>query len=173
MAKIKGGADRFANIAAINAIEAVAGTVAYVKFNFPFSIMDKIGLIINRIEYWPYNLSQLNTSTDTLTAALIAASTILDISNQADPAILDSFRIIRNDLGAAATGTLERLPIIKDFSSLPGGGILAAPSPLAVAIQGIGAGGVVGCWVKVFYTYMEMTTDEYWEMVESRRIISS
>jgi hypothetical protein len=173
MAKMKSSADKFANIAAINAVEAVAGTTAYARFNFPFSIMDKVGLIISRIEYWPYNLSNLNSSTDTLTAALIAASAILDLTNQADPAMLDSFRIIRNDLGAAATGALERLPIIKDFSDIPGGGILCAPSPLNVAVQGVGGAGVVGCWVKLFYTYVEMTTDEYWEMVESRRIISS
>jgi len=172
MAKTKTG-DKFANIAAISVTESAAGTTTYAKFNFPFSIMDKVGLIINRIEYWPGALQQLNTGNDSVTIGLIAASSVVDLSSQADPAILDTMRLVRLDIGAAASGLIVQQAIVKDFASLPGGGILCAPSPLNAAIQSSGAGGVMNAWLKIFYTYMEMTTDEYWELVESRRIISS
>lgn len=173
MAKSGKATDKFSNIAAVSITEAVAGTIAYSKFNFPFSIMDKVGLIINRLEYWFGALNQLNTANDSVTMALIAGNTIADISLQTDPILLDSMRLVRVDIGTAASGFFERNPIVKDFASLPGGGILVAPSPLSVAIQSSGAGGVMTGIFKMFYTYVELSTEEYWELVESRRIITS
>lgn len=173
MAKIKGSTDKFSNIAAVQVTESAAGTLTYARFSFPFSVMDKVALIIARIEYWPTGIGGLNSTNDWATFGLIAASSIVDITNQADPAILDTSRYVRYDLGAAASGVLDVQPFIKDFSSLPGGGILCAPSPLSACVQSSGAGNALGCWLKMFYTYISLTTDEYWELVESRRIISS
>lgn len=165
--------DSFANIAAISVTESAAGTLTYAKFAFPFSIMDKVALVINRLEYWPEGISYLNSSSDQLNVALIASSTVTSLSNQADPVILDMFRIIRNDIGTAASGELLQFPYMKDLSNLPGGGILCAPSPLSLVVQSTGASNPMGCWLKMFYTYMELSTDEYWQLVESRRIIST
>jgi hypothetical protein len=169
----KSTTDKFANIAAIQVTESAAGTITYAKFNFPYSIMDKMALLINRIEYLPQSITALNSSGDSVLIGLIAASGITDLSNQADPVLLDSTRLVRNDLGAAATGTLHQFPFIKDFSSLPGGGILVAPSPLCAAIKSDGAATAMNAWIKFFYTAVSLSTDEYWELVESRRIISS
>ena len=165
--------DTFANLAAVFPLEASAGTAAYSKYAFPFSIMDKMGLIINRIEYWPTNLSSLNSGTDTVTGGLSISSSITDLADQSNPAIVDSFRLQRLDLGTAASGLFIGEPFVKDFSSLPGGGLLVAPNPLYGFVQSSGAAGVMGCWIKLFYNYMELSADEYWQLVESRRIISS
>jgi hypothetical protein len=165
--------DKAANLAALYVTETVAGTIAYARFAFPFSIMDKVGLVISRLEYWFQGLAQLNSTGDSCSAALIAGTSIVSISNQADPQILDSVAISRFDFGAAASGVFWTTPIVKDFSQLSGGGILVAPSPLSIAVQSATAGGVMAVWVRAWYTYMDLSTDEYWELVESRRIISS
>lgn len=165
--------DTFANLAAVFPVEASAGTAVYTKYAFPFSIMDKMGLIINRIEYWPTNLNNLNSSTDAVTGGLSISSSITDLSDQSNPAIVDSFRFQRIDIGTAASGLFVSEAFVKDFSALPGGGLLVAPNPLYGFVQSTNAGGVMGCWIKLFYTYMELTADEYWQLVESRRIISS
>ena len=165
--------DQYANIAAAVATEAVAGTAAYARFNFPYSVTDKVAILISRIEYWFGNLNQLNGSGDVCYAGLVAANSVVDVTNQADPAVVDSTRIYRLDMGAAASGMLIVYPIVKEFSNLPGQGILVAPSPLSAIVQSVGAGGIMNCWVKLFYTYKELATDEYWELVESRRIITS
>jgi len=135
--------------------------------------MDKVGLVISRIEYWFQGLANLNSSGDSVSGALIAGSSIVSISNQADPQIVDSVALSRFDFGAAASGVFWATPIVKDFSALPGGGILVAPSPLSVAVQSSGAGGVMALWMRAWYTYLTLNTDEYWELVESRRIITS
>lgn len=165
--------DTFANLAAIRVVESAAATQTSAKYNFPFSIMDKTGLIISRIEYWLPSLVALNTSADIVYVALTTNATVADIANQTDPLIVDIMSVIRTDVGTAASGLLDAMPIIKDFSSLPGGGLLVAPSPLYAMIQGVGTTPAIAAYVKLFYTYVDLNTDEYWQLVESRRIISS
>jgi len=165
--------DTFANVAAIKVTESAAATQTSAKFAFPFSIMDKMALIVNRIEYWMASYAQLNTANDIFYAALTAAAAVTDIANQADPLIIDSFSTVRIDMGTAASGLIVSQPYIKDFSSLPGGGLLMAPAPLYGMVQGVGTTPLAACFIKLFYTYVELSTDEYWQLVESRRIISS
>lgn len=167
-------ADTFANIAAVLVTESAINTQTAVKFAFPFSIMDKMALIISRMEYNVGNLAAgFNASADLVTVALTTNATVTDITSQSDPLIVDSIKYSRLDYGAAASGMLIQQPFQKDFSSLPGGGILVAPAPLYAMIQGSGVASVMYCWVKMYYTYVELSTDEYWQLVESRRIISS
>lgn len=165
--------DSAANYAALKVTESAANTQTSAKFAFPFSIQDKMALIVNRIEYWWQNQGDLNSSGDYSTAALTVGSAVVDITNQADPIIVDTARIIRLDYGAAASGALYNMPFIKDFSSLPGGGLLVAPAPLYAMIQSVGAAAALAVWIKLFYTSISLSADEYWELVESRRIISS
>lgn len=165
--------DKYANVAAMTLTEAVAGTFISAKFTFPFSIMDKMALLISRLEYWPGGLNQLNSSGDYILGGLLAASSVVDMRVQSDPLVIDSFSFGRIDLGAAASGVFVNMPWIKDFSTLPGGGILVAPNPLYLGLLSSGAAGVTNLSIRLYYTYMELETDEYWQLVESRRIISS
>lgn len=171
MAKTK---DQYANFAALLVTETAANTYTATKFAFPFSIMDKMGLLIHRIEYdWFIISAALGAANDRLVAGIVAAATVTDIEDVTDPLIIDSMRVSRYDLGAAASGFYFRQPYVKDFSNLPGGGILVAPNPLYLAVEGQGAAAASACQVRLYYTYMELATDEYWQLVESRRVISS
>lgn len=165
--------DTYANFAAVQVTESAANTQTSTKFAFPFSIMDKMALIISRIEYWLATATRMDTSTDSVQACLAAADKITDISKQNDPLVIDNISYARADFGAAASGLLVINPVVKDFSSLPGGGLIVAPAPLYAVLQGGGCSAANVIWVKLFYTYIELATDEYWQLVESRRIISS
>lgn len=169
----KGLIDKFANVAAVSVTESGTDTQTATKFAFPFSIMDKMALLINRIEYFFNSLGVLNSTTDTTYMALLAAASVVDITAQNDPLIVDTVRYTRYDLGTAASGLLLSAPVTRDFSTMPGAGILVAPNPLYAAIKSTGASGAASGWIRLYYTYMEMDTDEYWQLVESRRIISS
>jgi len=165
--------DLYANVAALQVTESAAGTLTAEKFAFPFSIMDKMAILVSRLEYWPGDLNQLNGTGDYVLGGITVSATPTDLRNQADPQVIDSFSLGRIDLGAAATGLFVNMPWVKDFANLPGGGILLAPNPLYVAVKSSGAGGPMSLWVRMYYTYMQLATDEYWQLVESRRIISS
>lgn len=165
--------DKYANIAAVTVAETVANTLASAKFAFPFSIMDKMGLIISRIEYYFNTPGVIDHTTDFTTLALLVSSTVSDITYQNDPLIVDSVALQRIDLGTAASGNFLMKPFVKDFSMLPGGGLLVAPNPLYGAVKGNGNTNVSGGWIKLVYTYIELTADEYWQLVESRRIVTN
>lgn len=171
MAKVK--ADSYANVAAVLVTESGTATLTTTKFQFPFSIMDKMALIINRAEYWLNSTDKLDTTGDSFVMGICAASTLTDPSAQSDPLIIDSVAIERRDLGTAATGFFWKRPFLQDFSSLPGGGILVAPAPLYGFLKGYATSAAGNAWIKFYYTYVELATDEYWQLVESRRIITS
>lgn len=169
----KAQTDRWANIAAVQIDESVAGTLASAKFAFPFSILDKMGLVIQRLEYFPSALAQLNSSGDEIRMALLSKASVTNITDQSDPAIIDSQVLTRIDLGTAASGLMVNRVITRDFTTLAGGGVLVAPGSLYAAIQSSGAGGVMGFWMRMYYTYMVLSADEYWQLVESRNVVTS
>lgn len=173
MAVAKRGKDSYVNVAAVQITESAANTQTAVKFDFPFSIMDKMALVINRIEYWTASVTPFAAAGDQLYLALTTASIIADIAKQNDPQIVDSHLKSLEIYGAATSAKILEIPYIKDLSSLPGGGLLVAPSPLYGVAQGISLTAVSSSWIKLFYTYLEMNTEDYWQLVESRRIISS
>lgn len=166
-------ADTFANVACVGVQESAANTATYTKFAFPFSIMDKMALVIQRMEYLFGSFDQFNSTLDFCTMALTAGSPLVSIDDQRDALLVDNVRWTRIDTGAAANGHLMEMPYVKDFTNLSGGGLLVAPNPLYGAIKGSGCAAVCSGYIKLFYTYMELDTDEYWQLVESRRVIGA
>jgi len=173
----KGVSDQFANSATIVCTESAAATLTYKKLETGISLFDKVAWLVNRIEYFLGVTSAiLNTDADSMTMALSVVNTLSTIASSAswtDPALLDYFSIRRVDLGAAASGFFAIMPYVKDFGSLPGGGLLIPPSPLYGAIQGVGSASAMTGVIKLHYTNVVLTPDQYWELVESRRSLSS
>jgi len=164
--------DQYCNVAAIDLTESAANTLTVAKFAFPFSIMDKMGLLISRVEYEFANLNTVFAASADQIIAGITASATASLIDPTDPGQIDVIKWTRTDFGTAANAIITAAPSIKDFSMLPGGGLLVAPNPLYAAIMGVSAGAAGRVKVKMFYTYMELGTEEYWQLVESRRVIS-
>lgn len=170
----KKATDTYANYAALNITESAANTFTATKFAFPFSIMDKMGLVISRIEYDFTGLTGvLAAGSDTIVAGICANQTVADVDKADDPYLVDTLRLRLSFWGAAANAQVLVMPMVKDFTSLAGGGILVAPSPLYGFVKGISAGAAASISIRLFYTYLELGTDEYWQLVESRRIIGA
>jgi len=171
MAATKSTVDSFSNVAAVLVNGASATDLGYAKFNFPFSVLDKTALVISRIEYWP-SLGLLVGDGDSIAMALVAAKTIVDIDDQSDPSIVDSVTFQSYAHGTPANLSIHHLPYYRDFSSQPGGGLIVAPNPLSAAIKGASVASAPQGWLRFYYTYMQVTPEEYWQLVESRRVIS-
>lgn len=173
----KSGTDKYANAATITLTESAANTLTYKKLETGIALFEKVAWLIARIEYFfAFAITDFNGAGDTLGVALCTTNirtSILTTSAFSDPAIIDLISISRYDLGAAASGFLYEKPFVKDFSTLPGGGLLIPPSPLFGAIEGTGLAAATTTLVKLWYTLVELTPDDYWELVESRRMVSS
>jgi hypothetical protein len=174
----KASKDKFANIAAISCVESAANTLTYKKLETGIAIFDKVAWLICRLEYYPseMNATQFNSSNDGLNVALCAGNTLSDLAGgrmQSDPLIIHGLNITRQDIGTAASGLFLVKPLVYDFSTLPGSGILIPPTSVYLGVQGSGLAAATTCYLRIFYTLVELAVEDYWELVESRRMISS
>jgi len=136
------------------------------------SLFEKMAWLISRVEYFISGYSSFNSTADMVTWGLSTTDQLTSIS-LSNGAVFDYANLQRLDLGVSATGMMINLPLVKDFSQLPGGGILVPPNPLYLGVVGNGMAAAMQVTAKLYYLNYQLATDEYWELVESRRIISS
>jgi len=165
--------DKWAQMAVMEATQSVANALEFFPFNFPFSIQDKTAIIIHMVEFVFSGINELVGAGDSFTLALTTSNKVTDITDWYDPQILTWERRRYYAWGTAASGMIIQDPFRQIFSDMPGGGILTAPAPLYLAIDtdSIPSATVTG-WCRMWYTARQLSTDEYWQLVESRRIVT-
>jgi hypothetical protein len=166
--------DKFANQAVIVCVESAANTLTFKKLETGVSLFEKVGWLISRIDYFWHlaTLDLLVAASDISYVALTATDqmTSLPLTNAA---IIDEAAVGFCLRGTAASFEIRELTITHDLSTLPGGGILIPPNPIYGAIMSASLATAATVTMKIFYTNYALDPDEYWELVESRRIISS
>jgi len=172
MAKTK-TKDLFSNIAYAAVTMSALNTLTFSEINTGVSVHEKIAWIISRISWYPSQASieACSASQDFLLMSLVSNNKVDDIADLSDPAVIDHMRIFPIPTGAAANLLMMTMPFTRDFSDLPGGGLIITPKPLYVAAESIGLAivGVVAC--RIYYTVRELTTDEFWDVVQAGRIV--
>lgn len=166
----------YTNIAHIAVTESAANTLTFQKLETGISVNQKVAWIIHKLEYFLAGCvtsAIFDTSADSWLGGLVASNALTDLSDQSNPAVLDSLQIRRIDLGTAASGMFFVSPIIKDFSMLPGGGLLIPPVPLYAAAKGTSLGAATTTRLRLYYSQIELKTDEFWQLLEMYRLISS
>lgn len=173
----KQGTDQFANLATITITESGANTLTYKKLETGISLTEKVAWVISKLEYfYTGDWSNFAQAGDSLYAGLSVYNGITTFATAAaivDPTLLDMFRLSRGDFGTAASGTILDHMVRKDFSNMPGGGIIVPPVPLYGWAQGVALTSAVTMVIKAYYTLLELSPDQYWQLVEARRVISS
>lgn len=172
MAK-SGGSDLFANAAVITVTETAANTLTFKKLETGISLFEKIAWIIHRVEYFhSFGITQFADEGDSLGFGLTTTDQLTTVAIT-NAAVIDINSIIKYEDGAPATSWALRYPVVKDLTTLPSGGIIVPPNPLYAYAQGTGLASAATVNAKLYYTTRALSPDEYWELVESRRIISS
>lgn len=172
--RIMAGEDKFANYAIISVVESAANTLTFKKLETGISLNEKVAWIINRVEYLSnqINATIFNATGDSLDFGM-SLSNAFTTPNLAENTIIDCNKFTRIDIGASASGEMQLQPWVKDFSALPGGGIIVPPTPLYLYAMGTGLTGVAAMTARIHYTLKTLKIDEYWELVEARRVLSS
>lgn len=164
-------ADKYANVAHIKVVESGTDTLTYKKLETGISLFEKMAWVIARIEYyWLSNV--MAASGDGITMGITTSNNPPDLTPD-EVAVVDMTREMRGDFGTAATAWIFKYPIIRDFSPLPGGGLIVPPNPLYLAVKGLSQTGALTVEARLFYTAVQLKGDEFWELVEARRMISS
>jgi len=171
MAEKKKG-DKFVNLAFGTITESAANTLTFSEIQTHISVFEKEAWIIHRIQWFPtaYSFDKLVGVADYFTLALTVSNkvTTLDLS---DPAVIDLAQVVGVLHGAAANLETLNTPLSRDFSTLPGGGIIITPRPLYLAIKGTSLADPVAAQARIFFTHQTLAAEDYWELVEARRMI--
>lgn len=175
---VKKSGDTFANIASIQVDESAANTLTYKKLETGIAVFEKIAWLICRVEYMVNHLeaAYFNGDTDSIKLALTVSNMLTDLGSgrlQTASEVLHGMQLQRLDFGTAGNTNQPVQPFIFDFSFLPGGGILVPPTAIYLAIQSSGCATANTAWARIYYVTRELTTEDYWQLVESRRIVSS
>lgn len=166
--------DKFANYAIISVVESAANTLTFKKLETGISLNEKVAWILNRVEYVValVQAAEFNADGDSLYYGL-SVSNSFSSPGITENTIIDYNAVTRVDLGAAAVGMFIDRVKVKDFSSLPGGGILVPPTPLYLYAKGDSLVSANQVTARLHYTLKTLKVDEYWELVEARRVLSS
>lgn len=166
--------DAYANMAIVSVTESAANTLTFKKLESGMGWNEKTAWVISRIEYNAGSqlAANFNGDGDKLDFGLCMSNSITSPSTT-DVNVLDQLTIERADYGAAATAIFKLYPILKDFSTLPGGGLLITPNPLYLFARGTGLVAASSVVARIYYTVISLTPDDYLQLLEARRILSS
>jgi hypothetical protein len=167
--------DTFANLAFLTVTETAANTLTFAQLQIASNLMDKkYALVINRAEYLTSVAATVfDTTGDYINIALVVSNKLTTIADLSQPEVLDMVQFMRTDYGTAATSITQQFPIVKDFTNLPGGGILVPADRLYLAAKGTGLASASVSYVRMYYTVKEITVNDYWELIEARRIMTT
>lgn len=169
--------DKFSNIAYLSVTESALNTLTFARLDIATGALlgeKKFGMIIHRASYGisPASWAYFNGTVDFLTYALTVSNNLSTLGDSM-PEVVDSGSLMRIDLGVAASGGFHHGPIVHDFSELPGGGLIVPVDRLYLAAVGSGLSAASSVAARLYYTMLELSQADYWDLVEARRIIST
>jgi len=166
--------DSFANLAILTVTESAANTLTFKKLETGISINQKVAWVICRVEYFLSSLlaAQFNGDGDGISFGLAASSTFASAIIE-ENSIFDFNNIQRADFGTAAVSMFHKQPFLKDFSSMPSGGIIVPPAPLYGFAKGTGLVSAMSVAARIYYTELELAESDFWQLVQARRPLTS
>ncbi len=158
--------ERFAQFAYLSVTESAANTLTTKKLETGISVHDKIAWLISRIEYNTPDILLIG-SADALEYGLSAVQdSAMMAALTTDQSVLDYNINALMVYGAAASANIINRPIIKDLSSLPGGGYLTSAHSLYAFSRGTSLASAATVYVKVWYQTVELQNEEFWDLVQ-------
>lgn len=172
---VKQSGDQYPQLAYMEVVESAANTLTFAKLEVATGALlgkQKFGMVIHQIQF-SVGVTIRKLILDEDDAINIALTmngniTSIDLSNVD---VVDQLVIGRNKYGTAASGWLDIEPIIHNFSLL--GGLLVPADRLYLAAQGVSLASATTVKARLWYTMKELSIDEYWDLVEARRIITT
>lgn len=160
----KAKADEFVNKAFGVVTMSAANTLTFAQIIFGVGMFQGIALVIHRLRWTPTaaSIRELVAVTDDLNFALTSSNRVSAIHDASDPAIVSNHRII----GMGAGVEPIHLPIVDDFTMLPGGGLLIPANPVFVAAVTNGAAAASVVRVQLDFTFRELNEKDYLELLQ-------
>lgn len=166
LAARKGKKDMYANVAYGTVVMSAANTLTYSQIQMAVGLFQGVAMLVHRVLWYPFNatIREMVAATDSMIMALTSSNRLTTIADVTDPSILVQRRLV----GVGANTEIVSLPIIEDFTNLPGGGKLIASNPIWVAgySGGFAAAGTIS--VQLDFTFIELSSADYLELLQAQ-----
>ena len=163
--------DLFSNKGYGSVIESAANTLTFSEIQTNVSIFEKVAWVLHRIE-WYFNQvthTLLIDGADHLEMALVASNNITDLGLDI-PAVIDVLDLMKiSDTGVGFA--FADMPKIRDFSNLPGGGLIIAPRPLYLAVHGTSLANPATVACRFYFTQKTLSAEDYLDLIDFYRIV--
>ena len=163
--------DSYSNKGYGSVTESGAGVLTFSEIQTNVSIFEKVAWVIQRIEWYlaQATVTLLVDSADHLECALVASNSVASLGLEI-PGVIDVVDLQRYQ--ASGVGfTYQVMPWIRDFSNLPGGGLIIAPRPLFLAILGTSLATPASVECRFYFTQKILRAEEYLELIDFYRIV--
>jgi len=163
--------DAFANKFYGEATETAANTLTFAEIQTNVDVFAKKAWVLHKLEWYlgPGAINAIDAADDVLQAALVSSNKMSALALD-DAGVIDLFEL--GQLFNTAVGAeLTLMPLARDFTSLPGGGLIIAPRPLYVAVKGTSLAAAQSVAVRGYFTAVDLNADEYLELVDFYRIV--
>lgn len=169
MATAKKQTDLYPNIIVEKVTTSAADTLTFSEIRVGLNIFDKVGLKIQRIEYefGSDGLTAINAAGDAIQAALVGNNNLANI-NPDQQEVIDEMTLYTMGFLANGAADIHKNPIIHDFSTLDGGGILVNPKPLYAAVGSTALGAVATVTFRFYFTIVQLSDADYLELLQNR-----
>jgi len=164
--------DAYANLAYMNVTESAANTLTFNGLTVVSNILANNAMLIHRVEYTVAvaTLNEIAADGDTFTFGLTGSNT-LTTTLLDDPEVYDEQRLCRQDAGTAGNAIVYRMPLVADWSQMPGGGRLVPADRIFVFAEGTAMGNPGEITARVYFTIIDMTPADYLELAQSLRVL--
>jgi hypothetical protein len=164
--------DIYSQLAYLEVVESAANTLTFAGMSVFSNVLSQRGMLLHRVLYTfsETQLAKLANSGDGLAFGLCGDDQ-MDSVSPADARVYDSNRVMRIDMGAAATGHMFHCPFMRDFTDLPGSGMLVPADRLFGYVKGISLGSALEIWIRVHYTLIDMGAQDYLELAQAMRVL--
>lgn len=165
------GKDSYSNKFYGKVLESAANTLTCAEIQTATSIFDKTAWIIHRLEYYllPPIVNLLVGLGDEIHMALTSNNRMTAFGLD-DPSVIDVCDLYYHQITAVGFAMLQ-MPIIRDFSGMPGGGLIVAPRPLYAGIMGVSLTSAAQYEIRGYFSQVQLKADEYLELVDFYRIV--
>lgn len=158
--------ERFAQYAFLALTESAANTLTSLKLETGLTVADKRAWLISRIEY-TLPLGLLVGSADGIEFGIAAVqASVMDLPLSTDQGVLDYNNVGVGVWGAAANAQVYDTRHIRDWSQLPGGGLLTSGHSIYAWVKGTSLASACSVYVKIWYQTLELANDEFWDLVQ-------
>ncbi len=166
--------DKYDQFMYLSVTQSSANTLTFGQLALGMNLFDYAGLIVSKIDYYlsVLSIAELVANADTIALALSGSDSItaLDLSKAE---VYDMMELQVAISGTPATAQIVKQPWTHDFSTMEGGGMLLPAQNLYIGVSSAGSAIAIAASMRVYFRIVKLTAQDFVELVQRLRVMST